>query len=179
METMNKYPVIDSVLKVKNYKNVLLIGGSGSGKTFCLRQSINCLMNNYSSEKIQFLIHDSKKVDYYDLKDSIYLVSNISNDSNVDLFVSNTDKLKYLNDKDDKITVIVIDEIACLCFKVKNFYEIIADIIKYHSNVYFYIALQQPQLLSAEIINLFDTIWISDDVGNKEIMFIKNKKKEK
>ncbi len=140
--------------------NLLLCGGPGGGKTVYLSRLYMELTSEYSPEEVKFLIYDDKRVDYYKLKDSPYLLFPITHDGLIDEFKIQLEKLKSIGEKrkdsnEDKTPIIVlIDEFCTLYYGSKG----IAEEILYLANrskdndIHFFIATQRPNNLGPDIL---------------------------
>ena len=158
----NGQEIYEDISKVKN---ICLIGGPGSGKTTYIKRLIYELIDKHSIDELRIMVHDSKKFDYYAIRNSRYLLNMISNDHTMELLRDNFDMLKKIHDErmNSKIEhpaiLVFIDDFSLLNLSlwVSNYDIIVMMKHSSETNIHFIIASQSTEYIDENVLSACET----------------------
>lgn len=152
----------------ENIKNALIVGKTGSGKSYFLHSVIQRLSDGYSENELKISLFDGKMVEFWNYKDKKNLTVN-SPINNLAFAIRELDYIiAEMNSRLEAIEngrkndfykmVIIIDELGEFCFD-ENFMIKLKSIIQsgYVVGIYTLVAIQGIDMLDERFIKTFPT----------------------
>lgn len=153
---------------LENIENALIVGKTGSGKSYFLHSVIQRLSDGYFENEMKLSLFDGKNVEFWNYKNKKNLTAN----SPIDELAVAIEELEFIisemNSRLEEIAnrrkndfckiVIIIDELGEFCFD-ENFMNKLKSIIQsgYAVGIYTLVAIQNIGMVDDEFIKMFMT----------------------